>query len=43
MDETTGAVRSLANQTGFLTDAVRGYEIFEKKQDGCLRTVLHPA
>lgn len=24
MDETTGAVRSLANQTGFLTDATRG-------------------
>ncbi|MDW5327924.1 zinc-dependent alcohol dehydrogenase [Plantactinospora sp. KLBMP9567] len=26
-----------------LTDGVRGYQIFEKKQDGCLRSVLHPA
>ncbi|GAB3981758.1 hypothetical protein GCM10027615_63020 [Plantactinospora veratri] len=25
-----------------LTDGVRGYELFEKKQDGCLRSVLHP-
>ncbi|OZV84320.1 glutathione-dependent formaldehyde dehydrogenase [Micromonospora echinospora] len=25
-----------------LADGVRGYEIFEKKQDACLRTVLHP-
>ncbi|MFC6021355.1 zinc-dependent alcohol dehydrogenase [Plantactinospora solaniradicis] len=26
-----------------LQDGPRGYEIFEKKQDGCLRSVLHPA
>ncbi|MGK5742295.1 zinc-dependent alcohol dehydrogenase [Micromonospora sp. URMC 103] len=26
-----------------LEEGVRGYELFEKKQDGCLRTVLHPA
>ncbi|MFU8851865.1 zinc-dependent alcohol dehydrogenase [Micromonospora sp. SL1-18] len=25
-----------------LTDGVRGYEIFQKKEDGCLRTILHP-
>jgi threonine dehydrogenase-like Zn-dependent dehydrogenase len=25
-----------------LTDGVRGYELFEKKRDGCLRAVLHP-
>jgi threonine dehydrogenase-like Zn-dependent dehydrogenase len=25
-----------------LEDGPRGYEIFEKKQDACLRTVLHP-
>ena len=25
-----------------LADGPRGYEIFEKKQDGCLRAVLHP-
>ncbi|MEV5765679.1 zinc-dependent alcohol dehydrogenase [Micromonospora sp. NPDC052213] len=26
-----------------LEQGARGYEMFEKKQDGCLRTVLHPA
>ncbi|TDC26643.1 glutathione-dependent formaldehyde dehydrogenase [Micromonospora sp. 15K316] len=26
-----------------LEDGVRGYELFEKKRDGCLRTVLHPS
>lgn len=25
-----------------LSEGVRGYEVFEKKQDGCLRSVLHP-
>ncbi|MGW4465064.1 zinc-dependent alcohol dehydrogenase [Micromonospora sp. NPDC004704] len=33
----------LATHPMSLQDAPRGYEIFEKKQDGCLRTVLHPA
>ncbi|MFC0506881.1 zinc-dependent alcohol dehydrogenase [Micromonospora costi] len=26
-----------------LEEGVRGYELFEKKRDGCLRSVLHPA
>jgi threonine dehydrogenase-like Zn-dependent dehydrogenase len=26
-----------------LSEGVRGYELFQKKQDGCLRAVLHPA
>ncbi|MFF5218489.1 zinc-dependent alcohol dehydrogenase [Micromonospora sp. NPDC000442] len=26
-----------------LEQGTRGYEMFEKKEDGCLRTVLHPA
>jgi threonine dehydrogenase-like Zn-dependent dehydrogenase len=25
-----------------LAEGARGYEMFEKKQDGCLRSVLHP-
>jgi threonine dehydrogenase-like Zn-dependent dehydrogenase len=33
----------LATHPMSLTDGVRGYEIFEKKQDACLRAVLHPA
>ncbi|HEX6500052.1 MAG TPA: zinc-dependent alcohol dehydrogenase [Micromonosporaceae bacterium] len=32
----------LATHPMSLQDGARGYEIFEKKQDGCLRTVLHP-
>ncbi|MEV4813449.1 zinc-dependent alcohol dehydrogenase [Micromonospora avicenniae] len=32
----------LATHPLSLEDGVRGYELFEKKQDGCLRTVLHP-
>ncbi len=26
-----------------LSDGAHGYEIFQRKQDGCLRAVLHPA
>ena len=33
----------LATHPMSLEQGARGYEIFEKKQDGCLRTVLHPA
>ncbi|MGS2617557.1 zinc-dependent alcohol dehydrogenase [Micromonospora sp. LZ34] len=33
----------LATHPMSLEQGVRGYEVFEKKQDGCLRTVLHPA
>ncbi|HLM63823.1 MAG TPA: hypothetical protein VK306_05965 [Acidimicrobiales bacterium] len=25
-----------------LADAVRGYETFQQKQDGCIRAVFHP-
>ncbi|MGC5310223.1 hypothetical protein [Micromonospora zamorensis] len=25
-----------------LEEGAHGYELFEKKQDGCLRSVLHP-
>ena len=32
----------LATHPMSLEDGVRGYEIFEKKQDACLRSVLHP-
>ncbi|MGC4895205.1 zinc-dependent alcohol dehydrogenase [Micromonospora sp. DT31] len=32
----------LATHPMSLEDGARGYEIFEKKQDGCLRSVLHP-
>ncbi|MEV4545389.1 zinc-dependent alcohol dehydrogenase [Micromonospora echinaurantiaca] len=33
----------LATHPMSLEQGVRGYEVFEKKQEGCLRTVLHPA
>ncbi|SCG64121.1 zinc-dependent alcohol dehydrogenase [Micromonospora halophytica] len=33
----------LATHPMSLEDGVRGYELFEKKQDACLRSVLHPA
>jgi threonine dehydrogenase-like Zn-dependent dehydrogenase len=33
----------LATHPMSLEEGVRGYEIFEKKEQGCLRTVLHPA
>ncbi|MFX0592296.1 hypothetical protein [Melissospora conviva] len=33
----------LATHPMSLRDGARGYELFEKKQDGCLRSVLHPA
>jgi threonine dehydrogenase-like Zn-dependent dehydrogenase len=33
----------LATHPMSLQDGPRGYEMFEKKQDGCLRSVLHPA
>ncbi|MER6591928.1 zinc-dependent alcohol dehydrogenase [Micromonospora purpureochromogenes] len=33
----------LATHPMSLEEGVRGYEIFEKKQDACLRSVLHPA
>ncbi|MEV6519103.1 zinc-dependent alcohol dehydrogenase [Micromonospora chalcea] len=32
----------LATHPMSLEQGARGYEIFEKKEDGCLRTVLHP-
>ncbi|MEU4792191.1 zinc-dependent alcohol dehydrogenase [Micromonospora tulbaghiae] len=32
----------LATHPMSLEQGVRGYEIFEKKEDGCLRSVLHP-
>lgn len=32
----------LATHPMSLEEGARGYEIFEKKEDGCLRTVLHP-
>ncbi|MEU3455958.1 zinc-dependent alcohol dehydrogenase [Micromonospora sp. NPDC006766] len=32
----------LATHPMSLADGVRGYEIFQKKEEGCLRTVLHP-
>ncbi len=32
----------LATHPMSLADGARGYEIFQKKEDGCLRTVLHP-
>ncbi|MEV0003201.1 zinc-dependent alcohol dehydrogenase [Micromonospora sp. NPDC050980] len=32
----------LATHPMSLEDGARGYEIFEQKRDGCLRTVLHP-
>ncbi|TDC39445.1 zinc-dependent alcohol dehydrogenase [Micromonospora sp. KC213] len=32
----------LATHPLALEDGVRGYELFEKKRDGCLRSVLHP-
>ncbi|MEH0939048.1 zinc-dependent alcohol dehydrogenase [Micromonospora psammae] len=33
----------LATHPMSLEEGVRGYEIFEKKEDACLRSVLHPA
>ncbi|MDO3702009.1 zinc-dependent alcohol dehydrogenase [Micromonospora sp. C28SCA-DRY-2] len=33
----------LATHPLSLEQGVRGYEVFEKKQEGCLRSVLHPA
>ncbi|MFG2104869.1 zinc-dependent alcohol dehydrogenase [Micromonospora echinaurantiaca] len=33
----------LATHPMSLEQGVRGYEVFERKQEGCLRTVLHPA
>ncbi|MFG3708827.1 zinc-dependent alcohol dehydrogenase [Micromonospora sp. NPDC047670] len=33
----------LATHPMSLEQGARGYEVFEKKQDGCLRSVLHPA
>ncbi|MCX4471631.1 glutathione-dependent formaldehyde dehydrogenase [Micromonospora sp. NBC_01655] len=33
----------LATHPMSLDDGPHGYEIFEKKQDGCVRSVLHPA
>ena len=33
----------LATHSMSLSNGVRGYEIFEKKKAGCLRSVLHPA
>ncbi|MFG3582340.1 zinc-dependent alcohol dehydrogenase [Micromonospora chersina] len=32
----------LATHPMSLEEGARGYEIFQKKEDGCLRTVLHP-
>ncbi|MGW4501400.1 zinc-dependent alcohol dehydrogenase [Micromonospora sp. NPDC004336] len=33
----------LATHPMSLEEGARGYEVFEKKEDGCLRSVLHPA